>query len=270
MRPSARVPGLSVRAGAARAVVPALPEETAVAMVYGGTTQAVLMATPCDLEVFGLGFSLTERIVARPEEIENLEVVEQPEGIEIRMWLASGRAEALAARRRYLLGPVGCGLCGIDSLAEAVRPLPEVSADLRLRARDVEAAVAALGAAQPLHRETHAVHAAAFWRPGEGIVAAYEDVGRHNALDKLVGALAQRGEDASTGAAVLTSRVSVDMVQKAAVAGFPVVVGVSAPTAHAVRLAEAAGLTLVALARETTFAVFSHPRRIETENRNVA
>jgi FdhD protein len=270
MRPAVRVAGLDVRAGIARAVTRAVPEEAAVAMVYDGTTQAVLMATPRDLEVFGIGFSLTEEIVARPEEIESLEVVPQAQGIEVRMWLEGDRAGALAARRRYMTGPVGCGLCGIDSLDAALRPVPRVTAGLRLESRDVKAAIAALGSFQPLHDETHAVHAAGFWRPGAGMVAAFEDVGRHNALDKLVGALARDGVAAGGGAVVLTSRVSVDMVQKAAVAGAPVVIGASSATAAAVRLAEEAGMTLVALAREDGFAVFSHPDRIGKEGRDVA
>lgn len=274
MEPFVRIPGLAVQGGEARPMTRALPEEAAVAMVYGGSTQAVLMATPRDLEAFGVGFSLTEGIVARAGEIESLEVVEQGPGIEVRMWLAGDRAEALAGRRRFMAGPVGCGLCGLDSLGAALRPVPPVTGAVagaaRLSAADVEAAVAALRAFQPLHDETRAVHAAALWRPGAGIVAAFEDVGRHNALDKLVGALALRGEDAAAGALVLTSRISIDMVQKAAVAGAGVVIAVSAPTAHAVRLAEEAGMTLAALAREDGFALFTHPQRIGTERRDVA
>lgn len=270
VEPIVRVPGLAVRGGFARPLSRALPEEAAVAMVYGGSTQAVLMATPRDLEAFGVGFSLSEGIVARAEEIENLEVVEQRQGIEVRMWLAGDRAEALAGRRRFMAGPVGCGLCGLDSIDAALRPAARVGGGLRLASGEVAAAVAALRAFQPLHDETRAVHAAGFWRPGQGFVAAFEDVGRHNALDKLVGALALRGEDAGAGAVVLTSRISIDMVQKAAAAGAPVVVAVSAPTAHAVRLAEEAGMTLVGLAREDGFNVFTHPGRIMTESRNVA
>lgn len=278
MQPTARVsgvvPGLMVEAGVARPEPFVLAEEAAVAMVYDGTTQAVLMATPADLEAFGLGFSLTERIVAAPAEIESLEVAAQPGGIEIRMWLAGARAEALAARRRFMAGPVGCGLCGLDSIGEALRPVPRVTARLALAGGDVEAAAAGLGARQPLHDETRAVHAAGFYRPGAGpgagIVAAFEDVGRHNALDKLVGGLAQGGTDPAGGAVVLTSRISVDLVQKAAIAGMPVLIGVSAPTAHAVRLATEAGITLVGLARDTGFAVFSHAARVATEGRDVA
>lgn len=269
MRPvAASVAALAVAGGVGRAITRALPEETAVAMVYNGSTQAVMMATPADLEAFGIGFSLTERIVAAASEVESLEVVAQPAGIELRMWLAEGRASALAERRRFMAGPIGCGLCGIDSLDEAMRPVPAVGAGARLAAGEVEAAVGALRAWQPLQDQTRAVHAAAFFRPGEGIVAAFEDVGRHNALDKLVGALALGGIDAGQGAVVLTSRISIDMVQKAAVAGAGVIVAVSAPTAHAVRLADAAGMTLVGLARESGFEVFTHPGRVGVEGRD--
>jgi len=255
--------GIAIRAGVARAVSRALPEETAIAMVYNGSALAVMMASPSDLRDFAVGFSLSERIVERPDEIEALETAPQANGVELRMWLSADRAEALRRRRRFMAGPVGCGLCGIDSLDEALRPLPRVrAAGPQLTAADVDAAVTALAQWQPLHDRTHAVHAAAFYRPGEGIVAAREDVGRHNALDKLVGALALRGIDAGSGAIVLTSRVSVEMVQKSVLAGAPVLIAVSAPTAHAARLAEDAGLTLVALARGGCFEVFAHPHRV--------
>lgn len=270
--PSCSHAALSVRGGACHEVSRTLPEETAVAMVYNGSSQAVMMATPADLQDFALGFSLSERIVERPDEIESLEIAAEAAGIELRMWLAETRATALNERRRFMAGPVGCGLCGIDSLREALRPLPHVAAaGPILASAEVEAAATAIAGWQPLHDLTQAVHAAAFWRPGVGIVAAREDVGRHNALDKLVGALALAGVDPSGGALVLTSRVSVEMVQKGVLAGASMIIAVSAPTAHAVRLAEAAGLTLVGLARGSGFEVFTHPRRIgEGDRSNVA
>jgi FdhD protein len=239
-----------------------LAEEAAVALVYNGTTQAVMMATPADLEDFAAGFTLTEGIARDLSDIRDLEVVEHPQGIECRMWLAEDRAEALAARRRAMAGPVGCGLCGIDSLEAAVRPAAQVTAPLALPRAGIPPAMEALRAAQPLHDETRAVHAAGFWIPGEGLVAVREDVGRHNALDKLAGALARAGRDGRRGAVLLTSRVSVEMVQKTAALGAPVLVAVSAPTAAAVRLAEEAGLTLVARARGAAFEIAAHPHRI--------
>ena len=241
-----------------------LPEETPVALVHDGSTTAVMMATPADLEDFGLGFSLSEEIVARPEEIASLEVVEADLGVEVRMWLEPGRGRRLAERRRRLAGPTGCGLCGIESLAEAARP-PRVlrpDGEVRVQAGDLVAAMAALEAAQVLGRETRAVHAAALWTGG-GPLLVREDVGRHNALDKLIGAAAKAGMGGQ--ALLLTSRVSVEMVQKAAVLGAPVVCAVSAPTALAVRLAEQAGLTLVAVTRADGFEVFTKPERVELD-----
>ncbi|WP_291838520.1 formate dehydrogenase accessory sulfurtransferase FdhD [Limimaricola sp.] len=240
----------------------ALPEETPVALVYNGSTQAVMMATPDDLADFGIGFSLTEGIVRDAAEVESLDVLTHDSGVEVQMWLAEDRATAMAARRRQMMGPVGCGLCGIDSLDEALRPLPQVAADLHMTAAEIDAAMDGLAARQPLHDQTRAVHAAGFYRPGTGIIAAREDVGRHNALDKLIGALATAGEGAATGAIVITSRISVDMVQKCVIAGAPVLIAASAPTAHAVRIANAAGLTLVGLARGRGFDIFTHPERI--------
>jgi FdhD protein len=239
----------------------ALPEEVPVALVYNGSTQAVMMATPADLEDFAVGFTLTEGI-AKADEIGDLEIVEHGTGIEARIWLPEARAGALDARRRSNVGPVGCGLCGIDSLDQAMRPLPRLAAGgLRLTRAEARQGLDELRGWQPLHDETHAVHAAGFWQPGRGILLAREDVGRHNALDKLVGALARDGVDPSAGAIVLTSRVSVEMVQKAVMAGCAVLLAVSAPTAHAVRLAGDAGLT-VATAARGQIAVFSHADRI--------
>jgi FdhD protein len=250
----------------------ALPEEVPVAIVYNGTTQAVMMATPDDLGDFALGFSLSEHVITDPAQIERLEIVEHGAGIEARMWLTDSRAEAMIARRRAMAGPVGCGLCGIDSLEEALHPVAPVPASaLRLTAADILAACEGLRAAQPLHDQTRAAHAAGFYRPGTGLMLSREDVGRHNALDKLIGALARAGIDASTGAIVLTSRVSVDMVQKCAVAGAPVLIAASAPTAHALRLADGAGITIAALVRDGGFTLFSHPARIDTgASQNVA
>lgn len=264
-------PGLSLRPDGAVRVHRTLPEETAVAMVYDGTTQAVMMATPADIEDFALGFSLGEGIVTDPAQIDEIEIAPRENGIEARMWLHSDRRAALDARRRFMAGPVGCGLCGIDSLAEATRPLPRVTGDtLRLARAEVAQAAEALRAHQPLHDQTHASHAAGFLIPGQGIVMAREDVGRHNALDKLIGALARADIAAASGAFVLTSRLSVELVQKCAMAGGPALVAVSAPTAHALRLAEGAGITLAAFARGGGFDVYSHPHRITSEVTDVA
>nr|WP_090269107.1 formate dehydrogenase accessory sulfurtransferase FdhD [Thalassovita taeanensis] len=248
-----------------RARARALPEEVPVALVYNGSTLAVMMASPVDLEEFALGFSLTEGIVTAPGQLGEVEVVTHPKGIELRMWLQADRAGVLEQRRRALAGPVGCGLCGIDSLDQALRTLPPVSGGaMRLTSADIVAAVEGLRDCQPLHDATHAVHAAGFYLPGTGMMCAREDVGRHNALDKLAGALAQGGIAPGTGAVVLTSRVSADMVQKAAAIGAPCVIAVSAPTTMGVQVAEETGLTLIARARGGTYEVFAHAHRIDT------
>lgn len=263
-------PALHIRAGSRAAMRRTLPEETPVAMVYDGTTHAVMMATPADLHDFAIGFSLTEGI-ATPGQIASCEVVVHDRGIEARMWLAGDRGDALATRRRSLAGPVGCGLCGIDSLDQAIRPLPRLhDRGPVLDAGDVDGASASLRMWQPLHDQSRAVHAAGFLMPGKGVVMAREDVGRHNALDKLIGAMARQGLDAEQGAFVLTSRVSVEMVQKCAMAGCAILIAVSAPTLHALRLAEDAGLTLAAFAQGQGFDLFSHPERLRTEVSDVA
>ena len=239
-----------------------VPEETAVAIVINGATQAVMMATPADLEDFALGFCLTEGLIASPEAIESLELVEHANGVEARLFVADASAKALAVRRRALAGPTGCGLCGIESLHQAMRQVPRVTSGLTLISDDILAAIAALRPAQSLNAMTHAVHAAALWSPGAGLLALREDVGRHNALDKLVGAVRRAGIATDNSALLLTSRVSIEMVQKAAVLGTGILVAVSAPTSTAIRVAEDADVTLVAIARSDGFEVFTHPGRI--------
>jgi FdhD protein len=239
-----------------------IPEESAVALTYNGGTYAVMMATPQDLNDFAIGFSLSEGIIQSPDDIDSLDIVDLDDGIELRMWLAQTKADRLSERRRHIAGPTGCGLCGIDSIAEAVRPAAIVAQGRSFQPREIMAAMQAIPALQPINIETRAVHAAAFWTPARGIVCLREDVGRHNALDKLAGALAQEKLSAGEGMVLLTSRVSVEMVQKTAAMGAPLMVAVSAPTALAVRMADAAGITLAAVARTDGFEVFTHPGRI--------
>jgi FdhD protein len=239
-----------------------IPEETAVALTYNGGTYAVMMTTPQDLEDFAVGFSLSEGVVSSSADIHSLDVVWLDNGVELRMWLSKPNAERLQERRRHIAGPTACGLCGIDSIAEAMRASAIVRHGRQFTSDNIMAAMWNLPLRQKLNIETRAVHAAAFWNVANGIVALREDVGRHNALDKLSGALARASIEASEGIILLTSRVSVEMVQKSAAIGAPVMVSVSAPTALAVRMADAAGITLVAVARADGFEVFTHPSRI--------
>jgi len=259
------------RGGVASVGARTVPAETPVALTYDRATHAVMLASPSDLEDFAYGFSLAEGIVAAASEILALEIVTVPDGIELRMDLAPARLAGLARRQRRLAGPSGCGLCGLDSLQAAVRAVPTVPPGLTLTPAMVHAAMASMPAAQALNLATRAVHAAGFWTPAQGLVALREDVGRHNALDKLAGALARQGRAAGDGVVVLSSRVSVEMVQKAAALGAPVVVAVSAPTELAIRTADTAGITLVGIARQDGFEVFTHPSRIADERaRHVA
>jgi len=263
LRPVVRVSRSIWRASGSAESERAIPEETAVAFAYNTASYAVMMATPQDLEDFAIGFSLTEGVIPSIDAIDSIDIVEEEIGVELRIWLKAPEAAEFLGRRRKMAGPTGCGLCGVESLVEAVRPPPAVGEGRAFTPDQIMTAVDSLLPLQALNRETRAVHAAGFWEPERGLVAIREDVGRHNALDKLAGALAKEGATARSGLVVLTSRVSIEMVQKSAAIGAPVIVAVSAPTALAVRMAEACGMTLVAIARKDGCEVFTHPRRVK-------
>ncbi len=240
-----------------------VPEEVPIAFSYGGSSHAVMMGTPDDLEDFAVGFSLTEGIISDRSQVAGIELLEDEKGIDVQVTLLDDVEDALRRRRRSMAGPVGCGLCGIESIEQAVRTVPDVSkVELSLSHADIVQAVALLNESQPLHRETRAVHGAGFYIPGKGLIAVREDVGRHNALDKLCGAVIRAGETGASGAVAVTSRLSVEMVQKTAILGAPVLIAISAPTALAIRTAEEAGMTLVALVRGEDFEIFTHPHRL--------
>ena len=262
MEPARIVPRRIWRQGGPSVGSRSIPEETAVALTYNGGTYAVMMTTPQDLEDFAVGFSLSEGVIGVSADIDSLDIMPLDDGVELRMWLSKSKADRLQERRRRIAGPTGCGLCGIESIAEAMRPAAVIGDGAQFSAEQIMMAMQSLPSRQKLNIETRAVHAAAFWNASSGIVALREDVGRHNALDKLSGALARGSIAAGEGIILLTSRVSVEMVQKSAAIGAAVMVSVSAPTALAVRMADAAGITLAAIARADGFEVFTHPGRI--------
>lgn len=269
--PVARVRSLRVERARIAETGRLIPEEVPVALVYDGSTHAVMMATPADLEDFALGFSLTEGIVKSASEITGLEIVEHDNGLEARMWLDKATSRTHSERRRRIAGPTACGLCGVESLEVAVPPPTKVGASARVSEDEIRRALAALAPAQTLNAATRAVHAAAFWvSTSQALSHVREDVGRHNALDKLIGALSRERLDPAQGFVVLTSRVSVEMVQKTAQLGAEIMVAVSAPTALAVRTAEAAGITLIAVARADAFEVFTRPERLILEDNKSA
>lgn len=236
-------------------------EETAVALVYNGISHAVMMATPCDLEDFARGFSLTERIVEKASEIYDMEVEPVGRGIEVRLRIANQRMAVLQERRRSLAGRTGCGLCGVDSLDAALRPVSPTTGAATVTRRAIERAMLALPGEQRINRLNGATHAAG-WADADGqLVAVREDVGRHNALDKLGGALAKM-ELAPGGFVVVTSRCSYEMVQKSAALGAAAIAAVSAPTSLAIETAEQAGIALVAFVREGRLTVYAGSERI--------
>ena len=252
-----------VKEGVKSSTTDVLAEEVPVALVYNGISHIVLMTTPADLAELVLGFSLSEGILQQPSELYDLEIQEVCNGIEVRMEIASSRFQALKERRRNMGGRTGCGLCGIDSL-NAVKPvLPFVSRNNNsVKESEIQSALTHFQQYQNLRNLTGSVHGAAWIEQGR-VMAAFEDVGRHNALDKLLGWGIQQKVDWRDGFALISSRASYEMVAKAATLGIGCLVAVSAPTAMAVRLAEEAGITLIGFAKLRQFSIYTHPQYIE-------
>ena len=240
----------------------AIAEEVPVAFVYGGRSHAVMMCTPSDLEDLAIGFSLTEEIVAEPGDIARVAQSRHSRGIELVIDIPDADAAKLLSRSRAFSGRTGCGLCGVEAIDDAIRAPRVVEAGAVFSADALYRAAAALVERQPLNRETHAIHAAAWALPDGELVLAREDVGRHNALDKVLGAVVRAGIDRRNGFVVVTSRASFELVQKAAVLGVGLLAAVSRPTGLAIDLAERSGMTLVGLLRGETANVYSHPSRI--------
>jgi FdhD protein len=241
----------------------AIAAEVPVALAFNGVSHVVMMSTPSDLADFAIGFSLSESILAGANELLDLKVEEGETGIRISMAITAARFAELKKRRRNMTGRTGCGLCGVDDLTQVTRPLPRVGAGVKVGIGAIHQALDALPAWQLANKETGAVHAAAWATPTGEIVFAREDVGRHNALDKLIGAMARGQIDPEAGFVVITSRCSFEMVQKAATIGIPILVAISAPTTMALRIAEQTGITLVALARSDSVTVYANPGRIK-------
>lgn len=239
-------------------------EEVPVALEYNGISHAVMLASPADLEDFALGFSLTEDIVRSPADVRDMEVVASTLGLTVRLEIASGCFAQLKERRRSMAGRTGCGLCGTETLAQAVRPPAPVRPGTQFDAAAVRRALQQLRAQQPMHEASGASHAAGYAQGDGDLILVREDVGRHNALDKLVGALARAGIDASEGFVVVTSRASYEMVGKSARAGTTLLAAVSGVTALAIEIAQQSGLCLAGFARGENLNLYTHPERVRS------
>ena len=261
-QPLLTLPATRWHDGQASATTETIAEETPVAIVYNGIPHVVMMATPQDLEDFALGFSLTEELIASPADLQEVQVVRYSQGIEIQARVSQACEEVIAGRTRRLTGRTGCGICGADSVSMVLKQLHPVAEGVTIPGSALRRALEALSSHQSLNAEAGAVHAAA-WAGLDGAVQVVrEDVGRHNALDKLIGALLKAGTDPRSGFIVVTSRASFEMVQKTTVLGAPLLAAISGPTGLAVRVARQAGLTLVGFARGGGHTVYTHPERL--------
>lgn len=245
-------------------------DEVPVVLVYNTHPHVVMLATPLNLEDFALGFSLTEGIIQHPQELQSVRVVQRSKGVEVRMTIPQARIEKLEGKGRNMTGRTGCGLCGASTLEQAIRRPTPVGAGLPLDADLLSAALRDMPSKQTLNQLTGAVHAAAWLDPDRGIIAVREDVGRHNALDKLIGSLAKAGCNFDKGWLLVTSRASYEMVQKAASVGITLLAAISAPTGLAIQLAEESGLTLVGFARNENHVIYTHPHRLQHIQASVA
>lgn len=260
----AEVSVLRCRDGQRTVSADVLAVEVPVALEYNGISHVVMLASPNDLEDFALGFSLTEGIIAQPSELYDIEVERRDDGLLVHLQIASERFVALKARRRNMTGRTGCGLCGTEALDQVRRVVEPVTHRQHFEDHQLMAGMRAMQALQPLQQQSGATHAAA-WMDAQGqVVLVREDVGRHNALDKLIGALVTRQTDLRTGALLITSRASYEMVQKAAIMHIGLVAAISAPTSFAVSLAESTGVTLIGFMRDHSYVIYTHPERLES------
>ena len=250
------------QAGAVEQVTDYVAEERPVALHYYRLPYVVMLASPTDLEDFGVGFTLSEGIVEAANEIRGVELITDGEGLAVHLNIAGERLSRILQRQRNLTGRTGCGLCGVESVEEAIRHPAPVRQGMHVTSAEIHAELAKLHTRQPLNLRTGSVHAAAWALPGKGIQLVREDVGRHNALDKVIGALVRSKTDLSAGYLIITSRASYEMVQKAATVGISLVVAVSAPTALAIDLAVETGVTLIGFARADRHVVYAHPQRL--------
>ena len=237
-------------------------EEVPVALEYNGISHAVMLASPQDLEDFALGFSLSEGILSHPSELFDCELIERADGIAVEMRIATERFVLLKDKRRNMTGRTGCGLCGAETLQQAIRRPTPVTSHALFNGATLHAGMAAMQARQQLQQQSGATHAAAWMNHEGSIEVVREDVGRHNALDKLIGALARERRDLSAGAVLITSRASYEMVQKTAAMGIGFLAAISAPTHLAVQLAQSANVTLIGFMRHDSHVVYAHPERL--------
>ncbi|MBX3656422.1 MAG: formate dehydrogenase accessory sulfurtransferase FdhD [Ramlibacter sp.] len=256
------------RAGRVYEAQDCVAEEVPVALEFNGISHAVMLASPVDLEDFALGFALTEGIVQAASEVHDIDLLSSPQGMTVQLRIASARFAALKERRRTLAGRTGCGLCGTESLGDAVRAPAPLQTPVRFAASAVTAALQALRSRQALHEATGATHAAGWARASGELALAREDVGRHNALDKLVGALMRERLPAGDGFIVITSRASYEMVGKTARAGVALLAAVSGVTGLAVDVASQARVALAGFARGQDLTLYAHPQRLLWNDRH--
>lgn len=250
-----------------RVVSDNLAEEVPVALVYNGISHVVMMVSPKDLELFAIGFSLSEGIIAHPRDIYGMDVVASCNGLEVRIELSSRRFTGLKERRRALAGRTGCGVCGVEQLEDIGRPVPPLPFTQTFSLDLLDEALQHLRDNQPIGRLTGCTHAAAWLLPSGKVASGHEDVGRHVALDKLLGRRAREGDDWLPGALLVSSRASYEMVQKSAMCGVEIVFAVSAATTLAVQVAERCNLTLVGFCKPGRATIYTHPQRLISAHR---
>jgi FdhD protein len=252
------------RGGDVEDVTDFVAEERPVGLLYQGVPHVVMLASPADLEDLGVGFTLSEGIAAEASDIHSVSVVHKDDSVTVNLGISSKSFSALLRQRRNLAGRTGCGLCGVENVEDAMRSPRHVGAGIRVTSDELHAQLAALHTRQPVNARTGSVHAAAWALPGKGIQLVREDVGRHNALDKVIGALVRADLGCSEGYFIITSRASFEMVQKSAMVGVSFVAAVSAPTALAIDVANKTGVTLVGFARADRHVIYSHPERMQS------